>query len=233
MALLSNPKELVSQLGELLCEYTGGGVVRVDICWVSCFPVAICRSLFEVCHSFSDVSIHVVLPVFLSVCLYCKAWGNMECVALLVLSLTNCTFKTCLWGAARKSFSLPFLISLLAGKSRLEWRYSWASKNWAKEDWDCWECRLVWVTTFPVTPQPVNGICLWLILHLLSSPLTLYEWPTVSTRQWPLPLLHFIPKFLCAQLGYAYTTSDIQASSLWPQPLIIASLTDLLPCRPF
>lgn len=199
-----------------------------------------CRSLFEVCHSFSDVSIHVVLPIFLSVCLYCKAWGNMECVALLVLSPTNCTFKTCLWGAAGKSFSLPFfLISLLAGKSRLEWMYSWANKNWAKEDWECWECTDWYhVTTFPVTLQPVNGIFLWLILHLLSSPsceteLTLYEWPTVSTRQWPLPLLHFIPKFLCAQLGYTYTSSDIQASSLWPQPLIIASLTDLLPYKPF
>lgn len=141
MALLSNPKELVSQLGELLCENTGGGVVRVDY---------LLGVLFSICYLQKPVwSVSFLqwcqyprgsLPIFLSVCLYCKAWGNMECVALLVLSLINCTFKTCLWGSARKSFSLPFLISLLAGKSRLEWRYSWASKNWAKEDWDCWEC---------------------------------------------------------------------------------------------
>lgn len=75
-------------------------------------------------------------------------------------------------------------------------------------------------------------------LHLSSCPsweteLLLYEWPTVSTSQWPLPLLHFIPKFLYAKLGYTYTTSEIQASGLRPQPLIIVSLLYFLPCRPF
>ena len=181
----------------------------------------------------------MVLPCS-SVCLYCKAWGNMSVLASwyylwpTALLSTQSLFVRC---CREVIFIALFLISLVAGKSRLEWRYS---KNWVnKKDWKSWECAEWYhVTTFPVTPQPVNGIFLWLILHLLSSPsceteLTLYEWPTVSTRQWPLPLLHFIPTFLCAQLGYTYTSSDIQASSLWPQPLIIASLTDLLPCRPF
>lgn len=45
----------------------------------------------EVCHSFSDVSIHVVLP---HSCLpVLQGVRKHECVGFLVLSLTNCTFK--------------------------------------------------------------------------------------------------------------------------------------------